>query len=389
MTDTTKRVSFVDLVRQHRCIKDEVNQAISKVMEKGSFILGENVREFEREFASYIGVNYGVGVGSGTDALMLALHALGIKNGDKVITVSFTFTSTVDCIVHNGATPLFVDIDPETYTLDVSKVKKIITKKTKAIIAVHLYGHPVDMDPLLQIAKENNLHVVEDACQAHGAEYKSRKVGSMGDCACFSFYPAKNLGAYGDGGIFVTNDEQIAERVRMLRNYGEREKYHHAFIGYNSRLDEIQAAILRVKLRYLDKWIEARRRNARRYSELLSDIPNVAIPSEAPYAKHVYHLYAIGTKQRDELRNWLSYRGISTGVHYPIPIHLQEAYKYLGFLNGSFPVAEKVAKEILSLPMFPELTEDEICYVSESVKEFARVQAKPQYTLASGRLLSL
>jgi dTDP-4-amino-4,6-dideoxygalactose transaminase len=371
-------IPLVDLRRQYLYIKEEINHAFEVVLQSGIFIMGENVREFEREFAAYLGVRHAIGVASGTDALMLALRALGFENGDEVITVSFTFASTVDSIVHNSATPVFVDIDPKTYTLDVSQVKKLITEKTKAVIPVHIYGHPVDMGPLLEIAEENNLYVVEDACQAHGAEYRGRKVGSFGDCACFSFYPAKNLGAYGDGGILVTNDEQIAERMRMLRNYGERKKYYHSFIGYNSRLDEIQAAILRVKLKYLDKWVEARRRNARRYGELLSKIPNVTVPYEEPYAKHAYHLYVIRTKHREELRNWLSSQGVSTGIHYPIPIHLQESYRHLGLMEGSFPVAEKVTKEIFSLPMFPELTEGEICYVSKLVEEFMRLQVRPQ-----------
>lgn len=363
-------IPLVNLRRQYHSIKNEVDEKIREVLEGGRFILGENVEAFEEEFARYCGVKYAVGVASGTDALMLCLKALGVGTGDEVITVPNTFISTVDAIYYNGATPVFVDVDSETYTMKVSNIKQKITERTKVILPVHLYGHPVDMDPLLEVAKENNLYIVEDACQAHGAEYKGRKVGSLGDCGCFSFYPAKNLGAYGDGGILVTNDEQIAKRIRMLRNYGEQKKYHHAYIGYNSRLDEIQAAILRVKLKHLDEWVESRRRNARTYDELLSDVPNVTIPSEKSYAKHAYHLYVIRTKRRDELRNWLSYRGISAGIHYPISIHLQEAYRHLGLRRGSFPVTERCSREILSLPMFPELTEDEIRYVFLYIKDF-------------------
>lgn len=377
MTDTTIRVPFVDLVRQYHQIREEVDERIHEVLESGRFILGENVEAFEEEFAKYIGVKYAVGVASGTDALTLCLRVLGLKNGDEVITVPNTFIATVDAIYYNKATPFFVDVDSETYTMNVLGVKKKLTERTKVLLPVHLYGHPVDMDPLLEIAEENNLRIVEDACQAHGAEYKRKKIGSFGDCACFSFYPAKNLGAYGDGGIVVTNDEQIADSVRMLRNYGEKKKYYHSLIGYNSRLDEIQAAVLRVKLKYLDQWIEVRRRIAQRYNELLSGVPNVTIPSEKSYVKHAYHVYVIRTPHRNELRNWLSSRGVSTGIHYPVPVHLQDAYMCLGLVSGSFPVSEKIVGEILSLPMFPELTDDEICYVCAAVEEFGRSQAKP------------
>jgi len=364
------KVPLVDLKQQYHRVRDEIDEKIHEVLESGRFILGENVEAFEEEFASYCGVRHAVGVASGSDALTLCLKALGVSEHDEVITVPNTFIATVDAISHNGASPIFVDIEPETYTMSVSNIEQKITRKTKVILPVHLYGHPVDMEPLMEMAKENSLHMVEDACQAHGAEYKGKKVGSLGDCACFSFYPAKNLGAYGDGGIIVTNDEQAAERVRMLRNYGEQKKYYHAFIGYNSRLDEMQAAILRIKLKYLDKWIEARRRIAQRYNELLSNVLDITIPYEKSYAKHAYHLYVIRTRHRDKLRSWLSSRNISTGIHYPVPVHLQDAYRHLSFVNGSFPVAEGVAKEILSLPMFPELTEDEVCYVCQSIKEF-------------------
>jgi len=364
------KIPLVDLRRQYHRIKNEVDKLIREVLESGTFILGENVEAFEKEFARYCGVKCAVGVASGTDALTLCLRALGISNRDEVITVPNTFIATVDAISHNKATPIFVDIESETYTMKISDVKQKITKRTKVILPVHLYGHPVDMDPLQEIAEQNNLYVVEDACQAHGATYKGRKVGSLGDCACFSFYPSKNLGAYGDGGIVLTNDAEIAERLRMLRDYGQEEKYTHAFIGSNSRLDEVQAAILRAKLKYLDKWIEERRRNARKYGEMLSEIWHVIPPKEKSYAKHAYHLYVIRTKYRDEMQKWLSSNGISTLIHYPIPAHFQKAYKHLSLGKSSFPVTEECSREVLSLPMFPELTEDEIHFVCHSIKEF-------------------
>lgn len=364
------KIPLVDLVRQYHSIKKEVDEAISKVLDSGSFILGENVEIFEREFARYCGVNYGVGVASGSDALILPIKALGISEGDEVITVANTFVSTVDAILHCRAKPVLVDIDQETYTMDPSKVKEAITEKTKAIIPVHLYGHPADMDPLIEIAEKYGLYVVEDACQAHGAEYKGRRVGSFGDLACFSFYPSKNLGAFGDGGIIVTDNEEIASKVKMLRNYGQKKKYHHVFVGYNSRLDDLQAAILRVKLKYLDRWNEMRRKNARQYDELLKEVVGVKTPTEREVCKHVYYIYVIRCKDRDKLRIWLDSKGISTGIHYPIPIHLQEAYRNIIHVKGKLKITEKYANEILSLPMFPELREDEINYISKSIMEF-------------------
>lgn len=363
-------IPLVDLKRQCYRIKNEVDEKIREVLESGRFILGENVKAFEKEFARYCGVKHAVGVASGTDALILCLKALGVSNGDEVVTVPNTFVATIDAISHNGATPIFVDIESETYTMKTSDVAQKITERTKVVLPVHLYGHSVDMDPLLEIAEENNLYVVQDACQAHGADYKNRKVSSLGDCVCFSFYPSKNLGAYGDGGVVLTNEEEIAERIRMLRDYGQKEKYKHTFIGYNSRLDEMQAAILRVKLKYLDKWIEERRRNAKKYNKMLSEMHDVTPPKERSYAKHVYYLYVIRTRRRNDMQKWLSYKGISTGIHYPVPVHLQEAYRHLGLREGDFPVVEECSREILSLPMFPELTENEIRYVCQSIKEF-------------------
>ncbi|MFN4133895.1 MAG: DegT/DnrJ/EryC1/StrS family aminotransferase, partial [Candidatus Hadarchaeales archaeon] len=363
------KVPLVDLTRQYKSIKKDIDRAVGEVLNSGSFILGKNVETFEKKFAKYCGAKYGVGVASGTDALKLALAAIGIEAGDEVITTANTFISTVDAISHNRARPIFVDVD-ETYTLDVEKLEKLITPRVKAIIPVHLYGHPAEMAPILEIAEKHGLAVVEDAAQAHGAEYRKRKVGSFGVCACFSFYPAKNLGAYGDGGMVVTNDEEIYEKLQMLRNYGQKGKNRHEFIGHNSRLDEIQAAILNVKLKYLEKWNSARRKMAKQYSERLQENGNMILPVERENAKHVFHLYVVRTNRRDELREWLKMKGIETGIHYPIPVHLQRAYAHLGVGEGSLPKTEKYAREILSLPMFPELKKSEIEYVCNWVDSF-------------------
>jgi dTDP-4-amino-4,6-dideoxygalactose transaminase len=363
------KVPLVDLRRQYADLKTEVNKAIHKVLKSGEYILGENVKKFEQEFANYCNVKYGVGVNSGSDALTLALQAAGVKSGDEVITAPNSFVSTANCIIFCGARPVFVDVDPETLNLDPEKLKGAITQKTKAIIVVHLHGHPSDMDAIKDIAERYNIYIIEDACQAHGALYKGRKVGALGDIACFSFYPTKNLGAYGDGGMVVTNNSELADKVRSLRNYGRVAPYVYKILGYNSRLDELQAAILRVKLKYLDKWIDKRRRNANIYSEYLSEIPEIAIPVEKEYAKHVYWVYSIKTKRRDKIQNFLNANGIETMIHYPIPIHLQECYSHLGYAEGTFPIAEKSSKEILSLPMFPELTEEEISYVIQVIQQ--------------------
>ena len=359
-------IPFVDLKREYVEISEEITYAFHRVLESGWFILGDEVKNFEEEFSKYIGTKYGIGVNSGSDALFLALKALGIGNGDEVITVSHTFISTVDAIVRNGAKPVFVDIDPDTYCIDVTKVEGGITKKTRAIIPVHLYGHPADMEPIMEIAKKYNLYVIEDACQAHGAEYKGKKVGSIGDIGSFSFYPIKNLGAYGDGGIVVTNNEELAEKLRMFRNYGQPQKYYHDFVGVNSRLDEIQAAVLRVKLKYLDGWNERRIKVARLYNKLLED-SEIVTPNEKEYAKHVYHLYVIRYKNREMLQQHLQKNGIPTQIHYPIPVHKQKAYLNLGF-NVHLPATEKICTEILSLPMHPLLHEDEILIIVEGVK---------------------
>ena len=361
-------IPFIDLRREYQEIKNEIYQAIQRVLESGWFILGEELKRFEEEFAEYIGVKYGIGVNSGSDALYLAIKVLGIGRGDEVITVSHTFISTVDAIVRNGAKPVFVDIDPGTYTIDVSKIEEKITERTKAIIPVHLYGHPADMDPIMEIAEKYGLYVIEDACQAHGAEYKGRKVGSIGHIGCFSFYPVKNLGAYGDAGMVVTNNEELAEKLRTIRNYGSSKKYHHDFVGVNSRLDEIQAAVLRVKLRHLDEWNEKRRKIAKLYNELLENT-EIITPIEKEWAKHVYHLYVIRHKERDKLQKYLKENGIKTQIHYPVPVHKQRAYLDLG-INEYLLITERICNEILSLPMYPWFEEGEIEYISEIIRKF-------------------
>ena len=358
------KVDVFTLKKQYEDIKDEIKVSIEKVMQSGGFIIGEDVKLFEQEFAAYCNVKHGVGVNSGTDALFLACLACGIGKGDEVIVMPYTYIATVLAISMTGATPVFVDIDEKTYNIDVSKIEKAVTKKTKAILPVHLYGHPADMDPLMEIAKKHNLKVIEDCAQAHGALYKNKKIGSFGDASCFSFYPTKNLGAFGDAGIVLTNSEEIKKRLVLLRDYGRKDRYEHVLRGYNSRLDTLQAAILRVKLKHLDKWIEKRRKNAALYGELLKDQTDIIVPFEADYAKHAYHLYPVRVKHRDNVMKKLSDKGVRTLIHYPIPIHLQEAYRDLGYKKGDFPISEKCCDEILSLPMYPELSEKEIQYVT-------------------------
>jgi dTDP-4-amino-4,6-dideoxygalactose transaminase len=365
------QVPFVDLAAQYTTIAEEINDATANVLRGTDFILGREVSLFEAEFAAYCETQYAVGVDSGTSALELALRAFGIGPGDEVITAANTFIATAFAISYTAATPVLVDADPQTYTMDITQLERAISHRTKAIIPVHLYGHPTDMDRVLEIAERHGLIVIEDACQAHGAKYKGRRVGSLGHAAAFSFYPAKNLGAYGDGGMVVTNDKRVAESIRMLRDYGQREKYHHVLQGYNHRLDTLQAAILRVKLRHLEAWNSARRRHAELYTRLLGD-RGVVTPREADYAPQggVWHLYVIQVPDQRALKAWLADRGIATGIHYPIPVHLQVAYEKLGYKNGDFPIAERYARQILSLPMFPELTPDAIEYVAEAVKDF-------------------
>lgn len=363
------KVPFVDLKRQYKSIKNEIDRAIKKVIDSSSFILGKEVKNFEEKFANYCNTKHCIGVSSGTDALYLALKALDVGYGDEVITVSNTFIATALAISKCGTKPVIVDCSYD-YNIDVTKIESVITEKTKAIIPVHLYGQPADMSPILEIAKKYNIKVVEDASQAHGALYNGKKVGGIADVACFSFYPAKNLGAYGDAGAITTNDKKIYEKIRLLRDYGQKRKYIHNIKGYNCRLDELQASILKIKLKYIDKWNKQRRENASYYNQLLSNIEGIITPKERNNAKHVYHLYVIRTKFRDELLKFLKSKSISTGIHYPIPIHLQLAYSDLGYKKGSFNLAEKYANMILSLPMFPELSQEEIEHIANEIKKF-------------------
>lgn len=360
-------VLLTDLKKEYLSISEELNYNIQKVLNSGFYVLGKEVEKFEEEFSRYIGTNYAVGVNSGSDALFLAIKSAGIGKGDEVITVSHTFTSTVDAIVRNGAMPVFVDINPETYCIDVLKIEEKITKKTKAILPVHLYGHPVDMDPICKLKEEYGLYIIEDACQAHGAEYKGKKAGSIGDMACFSFYPTKNLGAYGDGGAIVTDNEELNEKLTQMRNYGQSKKYHHDFIGVNSRLDELQAVILRTKLKHLDMWIESRRKNAMIYNDLLKD-SNLVLPVEKPFAKHAYHLYVIKGKKRGYLRKKLWESRIQAQIHYPIPVHRQNAYLNLNN-NSSLPVTDDICNEILSLPLHPWMDYKDILKVTDCLRD--------------------
>jgi dTDP-4-amino-4,6-dideoxygalactose transaminase len=348
-------IPFVDLKAQYASIKPEVDAAVLGVLDSCQFTLGKEVEKFEEEFSAFCSVNFAVGVNTGTSALHLALLAAGIGPGDEVITVPFTFVATVAAIHYVGARPVFVDIDPETFTMDPARLESVITPRTKAILPVHLYGQPADMDPILEIAKRNGLIVIEDAAQAHAAEYNGIRAGSMGDMGCFSFYPGKNLGAYGEGGMVITNNPQYARKIRMLRDWGSEKKYHHVLRGYNFRLEGIQGAVLRVKLKYLEKWTAVRRAAAAYYDEKLKDT-GIPIPKARPYARHVYHVYAIRTAERQKWQNFLQLRDIQTGIHYPIPVHLQEAYSDPRYQSGDFPHSEKAAAEVLSLPMYPELT---------------------------------
>lgn len=364
-----KRIPLVDLVAQYHAIKEEIDSAISRVLESGRFILGPEVEAFEKEASQYIGTTYGVGVASGTDALLLALHALGIGEDDEVITTPFTFIATTEAIRRRRAKVVFADIEEETYNLNPKEIERKITPRTKAILVVHLYGHSVDMDAVMEIAKKYGLRVVEDCAQAFGAEYKGKKVGSIGDVGCFSFFPTKNLGCYGDGGLVTTNDEEIAEKVRMLRVHGARKKYtEYAMDGYKSRLDALQASILRVKLKYITEWNEKRREKARLYNHLLKDTP-LGLPLEKDYARHIYYSYVVSTPRREEIQTRLREKGVETAIYYPIPLHLLPLYQDLGYGRGDFPIAEKCAQTVLSLPLYPELPEEDIVYITETIKE--------------------
>lgn len=368
--ESSTEVPFLDLKVQYRSIKLEIDEAIQKILDDSAFIGGKAVENFENNFREFCGSKNCVGVGNGTDALFLAMKAFNIGSGDEVITAVNTFVATSEAISMTGARPVFVDVDAQSYNIDVSRIEEKITERTKAIIPVHLFGQSADMDPILELAKKYNLKVIEDSAQAHDAEYKNRRTGSLGDTACFSFYPGKNLGAYGDAGAVVTKNEELALKVRMLANHGRVQKFNHEFEGFNSRLDGLQAAILNVKLKYLGDWTEARRRNANLYTEFLRTDPRIIIPKEEKFAKHVYHLYVIRIQERDEVRKFLKSKGISTGIHYPYPLHLLNAYKYLGYRKGDFPIAEHCADEFLSLPMYPELQKEKIKFVTDIIKSF-------------------
>jgi dTDP-4-amino-4,6-dideoxygalactose transaminase len=363
-------VPFLDLKAQYATIKDEIHAAVGDVMQNTAFAGGPFVAKFEQAFAQFCGTKHAIGVGNGTDALWLSLLAIGIGPGDEVITVPDTFIATAEAISYCGAKPVFVDVDEKTYNMNPARFEAAITPKTKAVIPVHLFGQTVEMDPILAIAKAHGLHLIEDACQAHGAQYKGRNAGSMGITGCFSFYPGKNLGAYGEAGAIVTNDDAVAGRIRVFRDHGQAKKYHHDVIGWNARMDGIQGAVLSVKLKYLPDWNEARRAHAREYTRLLSDVKQVITPCESDDKKHVFHIYAIRIKERDRLMAFLGDKGISCGIHYPVPVHLQKAYEGLGLSEGSFPVAERCAAEFLSLPMFPELTSEQIRFVADEIKGF-------------------
>jgi dTDP-4-amino-4,6-dideoxygalactose transaminase len=363
------KVPFLDLKSHHAPMLDEINRAIQEVIVEGAFAGGPHVVAFESAFAAYCNCRHAIGVGSGTEALWLILLGLGVGPGDEVITVPSTFIATAEAITYCGATPVFVDVDERTYTMDAAKLGKAVTSKTKAIIPVHLFGQPADMDPILEVARWYGLFVIEDACQAHGAEYKGRKVGTLGDAAAFSFYPGKNLGAFGEAGAIVTNNAELQEKIRILRDHGQVRKYHHAMVGWNCRMDGIQGAILRIKLRHLDKGNQLRRANAAHYDRALEGIEEITTPAQAACVHHVYHVYAIRVKDRDEVARFLVEKSIGCGVHYPVPIHLQEAYRNLGYQEGSFPIAESCAAEFLSLPMFPELTPAQVETVVQAVRD--------------------
>lgn len=364
-----KTIPLVDLKAQYKAIKSEINPAINRVLEGAHFILGSEVEEFEKSFASFCGTKYAIGVASGLNALELGMRSAGIKEDDEIITPTNSFIASSSAISLTGAKPVLVDCEEDSFNIDPEKIGEKITKKTKAIIPVHLYGRIANMDQIMKIAKIHKLQVIEDACQAHGAKYHGRKAGSIGLFGAFSFYPGKNLGAYGDGGIITTNNAKIAQTVGQMRNYGQSQKYHHDYLAWNSRLDTIQAAILLVKLKYLNEWNKARLRIAKLYNKLLKDLP-LNLPQIPKDSTHVFHLYVIRTKVREKLAKFLGKEGITTGLHYPIPIHLQKAYKDLDYKKGDFPVSEKLAEEILTLPIYPELKDLEVEYIAKKIKQF-------------------
>ncbi len=364
------KINFLDLKAQYMTIKEEVDLAIQNVIDNSAFIMGEGLKQFEDNFSKAHNVKYCLGTSSGTDSLHLALWALDVGIGDEVIVPANTFFATAEAVSLAGATPVFVDNDPISYTIDVEKIEEKITEKTKAIIPVHLYGQSADMDPIIEIAKKNRLSIIEDCAQSHLESYKGFFTGSIGRIGCFSFYAGKNLGAFGEGGAVTTNDKKLYNKMAMLRDHGSSKKYHHDIIGHNYRLEGIQAAILDVKLNYLPKWNKMRRKNASIYSKNLTNIKEIITPMIMKYSRHVFHLYVIKAKNRNNLQNYLYKNNIYTGLHYPIPLHLQKAYKFLGGKRGDYPVSEKCSKQIISLPMYPELSEQEIIFVCEKIKSF-------------------
>jgi dTDP-4-amino-4,6-dideoxygalactose transaminase len=376
MAESSIKVPYLDLKAQYRSIKPEIDTAIARVLESCEFVLGSEVAAFEQEFAAYCGAANCIALNSGTSALHLALLAAGVGPDDEVITVPFTFIASVSAITYTGARPVLVDIDPHTFNMDPVGIEAAITPRTRAILPVHLYGQTADMDPILDVARRHRLVVIEDAAQAHGAKYKGRPAGSIGDIGCFSFYPAKNLGAYGEGGAVTTNNPEYAHTIRMLRDWGQDRKYHHVLRGYNYRMEGFQGAILRVKLRHLEQWTEARRSLAGSYRQLLAGCP-VELPVEMPWARHVYHVYTLRAQDRDGLQAALQAEGIQTAVHYAVPAHLQPAFADLGYGKGSFPQAEAAAQQVLSLPMYPELPAQATSQVAEAVKKASirKVQA--------------
>lgn len=367
-------IAFVDLDRQYREIREDALNAIVEVLDSMNLYLGPNVEAFEAEYARYCGTEFAIGVGSGTEALHLALLACRVGHGDEVITVSNTFFATIEAIALAGATPVFIDVHERTHNMDTDQIEGSIGSRTRAIMPVHLYGNPADMDPILALARAHGLKVIEDACQAHGAEHRGHRAGCLGDVGCFSFYCAKNLGAYGEAGMVVTSDPDIADRCRMLRDHGQLAKYYHSVLGVNSRLDEVQAAVLRVKLPHLDKWNQERRDIARAYGTGLP--ASITRPVEMPWAKHVYHLYVIRSQARESLRSYLQHNGVATGIHYPIPVHLQAALRGNGRAPASLPATERLSKEVLSLPVYPGLTADEVGYVCDLITDFHSVNAE-------------
>jgi dTDP-4-amino-4,6-dideoxygalactose transaminase len=365
------QIPLLDLKVQYQSIREEVNKSIQNVLDNCNFIMGEDVKKLEEEIAAYCATKFAVGVASGTDALLLALMGLGVEEGDEIITTPFTFIATTEAISKLRAKIVFADIDPETYNIDVKKIEKKITPKTKVILPVHLYGQAADMGPIMQLAKEHNLKVLEDCAQAIGAEYHGKKVGSIGDVGCLSFFPSKNLGCYGDGGMVVTSNSEVAEKVRILRIHGCKVKYYHLLDGYNSRLDTLQAAVLRVKLKYIDTWNEMRRKNAAVYNKLFASLKNVITPTETQGYKDIFYAYTIRVKNREAVQKNLKEKNIASAIYYPIPLHLQDVYVNLGYKKGDFPVSEQFSDEVISIPMYPELTEEQMRFVVDCIGQVA------------------